>query len=264
MRRHLALVTALLLLTACRQASPTANFAWQGGLDDGAWVRIRNLNGRIEVRRSPDARVTVGAEVRTGGRRVTWVRDSASSGATFCVVFRESRDPSCEQLGGGAEPSVVAWIMRLLSGHGGGPASVRYVVYVPEHVRLDLRTTNGSIDVQSVVREVRARTVNGKVNVVAVTGGMDIETVNGSIAAELDLAGERGDVSLRTVNGSVVAEVPESIDAEVELSTVNGSASSDFALEGEGRKKRHGIIGAGGRQVMLRAVNGSVSLRRRA
>jgi hypothetical protein len=258
-----ASLAALCLLSACQAGPATANFAWQGGLDEGAWVRIRNMNGRIEVRRSPDARVTVGAEVRTGGRRVTFVRDSSATQATFCVVFRETRDTSCDRLGPGGRSGPLEWIMRRLYGRDAGQASVKYVLFVPEHVRLDLRTTNGAIDVQSVVREVRAQTINGKVTAVAVTGGMSVETVNGSIDAELDLSGD-GAISLKTVNGSVTAEIPASTDAEVELSTVNGSASSDFALEGATRKRRHGTLGAGGRQVELKTVNGSVTLRRGA
>lgn len=254
---------ALLFLSACQQRPTTANFAWQGGLEDGAWVRIRNMNGRIEVRRSPDARVTVGAEVRTGGRPVTFVRDSSATQATFCVVFRETRDTSCDKLGPGGRTGPLDWLMRRLAGRDAGQASVKYVLFVPEHVRLDLRTTNGAIDVQSVVREVRAHTINGKVTAIAVTESMSVETVNGSIDAELDLSGDGG-ISLKTVNGSVTAQLPESIDAVVELSTVNGSASSDFALEGATRKRRHGVLGAGGRQVELKTVNGSVSLRRGA
>jgi hypothetical protein len=262
--RRLAPILAVALLAGCQRSAPsTASFAWQGGLADDAWVRIRNMNGRIEVRRSPDARVTVGAEVRTGGRRVTWVRDSSGSGATFCVVFRETRDTSCDALGAPGRSSFARLVDKVLFGINTGEASVKYVVWVPEHVRLDLRTTNGAIDVQSVAREVRARTINGKVTAVAVTGGLDVETVNGSIDADLDLSGD-GAISLETVNGSISAEVPASLDADVNLSTVNGSASSDFELADDGRKRRHGTVGAGGRQVVLKAVNGSVALRRRA
>jgi hypothetical protein len=265
--RRLVPILAIALLAGCQRSSPsTASFAWQGGLEDDAWVRIRNTNGRIEVRRSPDARVTVGAEVKTGGRPVTWVRDSSAAGATFCVLFRRTHETSCDAPGSHGRSTIARLVDKVLFGIGSGESSVKYVLWVPEHVRLDLRTTNGAIDVQSVARQVRARTTNGKVTAIAVTGGLDIETINGSIDADLDLSGD-GVVSLKTVNGSISAKLPESLDAEVDLSTVNGSASSEFALEGDGRKHRHGTVGtvgAGGRKVVLKAVNGSVALRRRA
>ena len=180
---------------------------------------------------------------------------------TFCVLF-DARRRSCDDLRGGGSGGLRAWMQRVLGGHGKQGAAVEYVLYVPASARVDVRTVNGAIDVQSVMRELHLRTVNGKVTAVALASGVDMETVNGSIDARLDLDGD-GDVRLATVNGSVTAELPASVDADVQLSTVNGSAKSDFGLEGQGRKSLHGMLGAGGRDVQLKAVNGSVTLRRR-
>lgn len=260
MRPALLASIALLALAACARHPATASYAWEGTPGD-AWVRIRNLDGRIEVRRSPDARVIVAASVRTGGRPVAWVRDSSEEAVTLCVVFDGARR-GCDALRGPNRGGISALVRRVLGGHGKKRASVQYVVYVPSSARIDVGTVNGAIDLQTVARELRARTVNGKVTAVAVASAIDVETVNGSIDARLDFDGD-GDVHLATVNGSVTAELPESVDGDVQLSTVNGSASSDFALAGEGRKSRHGTLGAGGRDIQLKAVNGSVRLRRR-
>jgi hypothetical protein len=251
---------ALVAFAGCTHHPSTTSFAWEGTPGD-AWVRIRNLDGRVEVRRSPDERVVVAASVKTGGRSVAWVRDSSDEAITFCVVFDGARR-DCDNLRGGGSSGLRAWARRKLAGGGRQRASVQYTLYVPASARLDVRTVNGAIDVQSVARELRARTVNGKVTAVAVASAVDVETVNGSIDARLELDGD-GDVHLSTVNGSVMAELPASIDGDVRLSTVNGSATSDFALQGEGRKSRHGMLGAGGRDIEIKAVNGSVKLRRR-
>jgi hypothetical protein len=259
MRTH-AVALAALLVTGCAPHPSTTGFAWEGTPGD-AWVRIRNLDGRVEVRRSPDERVVVTAKVKTGGRAVTWVRDSSAEAITLCVLF-DNRGRSCDDLRGSRSGGLRALAQRVLGGHGKQGASVEYVVYVPASARIDVRTVNGGIDVQSVVRDLRVRTVNGKVTAVALASGVDVETVNGSIDAQLELEGD-GDVRLATVNGSVTAELPASVDGDVQLSTVNGSATSDFALQGESRKSRHGMLGAGGRDIQLKAVNGSVSLRRR-
>lgn len=260
--RAYAMTAALVLATlaGCTQHPATASFAWEGTPGD-AWVRIRNLNGAVEVRRSPDARVIVAATVRTGGRPVTWVRDSTDEAITLCVAFTDTRGRDCDKLGGSPRGGLRQAARRLLAGGGTQGASVRYLVYVPPTARIDVRTVNGGIDVQSVAQELRVRTVNGKVTAVAVASDVDVETVNGSIDARLALDGD-GDVRLATVNGSVTAELPASVDGNVQLSTVNGSTTSDFALEG-GRKSRHGMLGEGGRDIHLKAVNGSVRLRRR-
>ena len=249
-----------LALAGCTSHPSTAGFAWEGTPGD-AWVRIRNLNGRVEVRRSPDERVIVAASVKTGGRAVTWVRDSSDEAITLCVRY-DGRGRNCDDLRGSRSGGLRTWAQRVLGGHGKGGASVDYILYVPASARLDVRTVNGAIDVQGVARELHARTVNGKVTAIAVASGVDMETVNGSIDARLELDGD-GDVHLSAVNGSVTAELPASVDGDVQLSTVNGSARSDFALEGEGRKSRHGMLGSGGRDIQLKAVNGSVTLRRR-
>lgn len=253
-------VLAVLILAGCTEHPASASFAWEGTPGD-AWVRIRNLNGAVEVRRSPDERAIVAAAVRTGGRRVTWVRDSSDEAITLCVAFADTDGRDCDRLRGAARGGPLPWLRRLLAGGGRGGASVKYVVYVPPTARIDLRTVNGGIDVESVARDVRVRTVNGKVSAVVAASGVDVETVNGSIDARLELHGD-GDVRLATVNGSVTAELPASVDGDVQLSTVNGSATSDFALEGS-RKSRRGMLGEGGRDIQLKAVNGSVTLRRR-
>jgi hypothetical protein len=261
MRRPALLAIALLAVAGCTHRPSTVSYAWEGTLGEDAWVRIRNTNGRVEVRRSPDERVIVGAEVRTGGRQTTWVRDSAADAMTFCVVFGDAGRPDCDRLGRGQHSGFIDWVRRLLSG-GSGEAQVRYVIYVPPDARVDVRTMNGAIDLQSVARDFRAHTINGKVTAVAVTSGMDIEAVNGSIDARIDLEGD-GDLSFKTVNGSITAELPASLEGDVQLSTVNGSVTSDFALEGAGRKQLHGTIGGGGRDVLLKTVNGRVTLKRR-
>ena len=260
MRIHVIAAVATLALAGCAGHPASASFAWEGTPGD-AWVRVRNLNGKVEVRRSPDERVVIAASVKTGGRRVAWVRDSADEAITFCVRF-DGAGRSCDNLRGAAGGGLFALVQRVLSGRRTQGPSVEYVLYVPASARIDVGTVNGAIDLRTVARELRARTVNGKVTAIAVASGIDLETVNGSIDARLDVEGE-GDVHLATVNGSVTAELPASIDGDVQLSTVNGSLRSDFALDGEGRRSRHGMLGVGGRDISIKAVNGSVTLRRR-
>jgi DUF4097 and DUF4098 domain-containing protein YvlB len=59
--------------------------------------------------------------------------------------------------------------------------------------------------------------------------------------------------------------LPTKLDADVDLSTVNGSVQSDYPLTLEGRidpKHLHGTIGNGGLRLRARTVNGQIELRK--
>lgn len=256
--RRLPLLLAAALVACSPDAPPTVHFAWQGSIGEAGWVRVRNLNGKVQVLRSPDARVTVGATVRTGGRQPRWVRDSSAAGVTLCVTFDGGDD--CARLSSGGR-SAFRQLWAMVAGSG-GPSDVRYTLYVPVDAGVDVETVNGSVEIESVLREARVRTVNGAIRATARATGFDARTVNGSVEATLDLAGTQP-VAIETVNGSVTAEFPAVLAGEVSLQTVNGRLASDFALTAEGKKSMRGTVGGGGRTVSLKAVNGSVALRRR-
>ena len=60
-------------------------------------------------------------------------------------------------------------------------------------------------------------------------------------------------------------DVPASLDADVDMRTVNGSLSADFPITLEGRvnpRRIRATIGKGGRRIRLETVNGSVELKK--
>jgi DUF4097 and DUF4098 domain-containing protein YvlB len=61
--------------------------------------------------------------------------------------------------------------------------------------------------------------------------------------------------------------LPPDLEAEVQLSTVNGGIRSDFPVTTEGELSKHrlrGQIGSSSREVVLKTVNGNVSLLKRS
>jgi DUF4097 and DUF4098 domain-containing protein YvlB len=68
-----------------------------------------------------------------------------------------------------------------------------------------------------------------------------------------------------TVNGTVTVSLPASVNADVEMHTVNGHLSSDFPLTVEGSfspRRLHAMLGKGGPTLRLSTVNGSIRLRK--
>jgi hypothetical protein len=68
------------------------------------------------------------------------------------------------------------------------------------------------------------------------------------------------------VNGSVTAELPAALDAQLEMTTVNGRLTTDFPLTLQGKvspRAMRATIGSGGRALKIETVNGNATLKRR-
>lgn len=241
-------------------------FTWQGAIPAGRWIHVKNLNGPIRVERGGD-RVEVVAERRWGRdadpKRVRFTAEKASDGQSMVVCALWEEDARCDEDGyHGGDRRRSWWDDR-----DDGWVAVDFVVRVPDGVKVDVRTVNGSLEVRGATAEVVARTTNGGVRAETLGGPVDARTTNGSIVASMRSVGDARDLEFRTTNGSVTVEMPSSLGAEVEMSTVNGRVSTEFPVTISGRidpKRLRARIGDGSRRVSMRTVNGSVELRRAA
>jgi hypothetical protein len=141
---------------------------------------------------------------------------------------------------------------------------VHFTVKVPAGVRFIGTTVNGAVEVASVASDVDVATVNGSIRI-STSGHAEATTVNGSIVASMGRADWKDGLEFTTVNGAITLDLPASLSAEVRASTVNGDILSDFPLTVTGRlgpRRINGTIGAGGRELALRTVNGSIKLRK--
>ena len=133
---------------------------------------------------------------------------------------------------------------------------------MPQNARLDkIDLVNGALDVQRVSGEVNADLVNGKLRASDLAGTADLATVNGTIDANYTSLNNVREIKLKSVNGSVNLLLPQSPNAEVSASTVNGSISTDFPLTVKGHwigKNMSGTLGSGGVHIELDNVNGSI------
>lgn len=258
-------ILALLVVSALAPATLTAQrqverdaFTWSGRVPSGRWIRVRNLSGRIEVTASTSDRVEVTATKR-------W-RESDPGSVRFEV----------HKSGGGDDDVTICalWTDRTECDEDGYEArnvrnndvSVDFRVAVPAGVKIGISSINGAVSVEGATSEVEATSVNGEVSATSSGGPVNASTTNGRVIARIGRFEGRDDLTFSTVNGSVIAEFTGDLDAEVELSTVNGRFQSDYPVTVSGRlDPRHlrARIGRGGRRVRLTTVNGNVELRRR-
>ena len=266
-RRLLSSTLALLALPALAGAQDDARtqrdaFSWNGTVPEGRWLYVRNMNGPIRVERG-GSQVEVRADVRAGRdadpKEVRFVAQKASDGQSMVICALWGERATCDENGYNAE-------RRTWRNDGGDRwTSADFTVRIPQGVKLEVTSINGGLQVRGATSEVVARTVNGSVRAETEGGPVRARTVNGSIDARMSTVGDARELDFETVNGSVTVAMPTALGADVELSTVNGRVNTEFPVTISGRidpKRLRATIGDGSRRVRLKAVNGSVTLRR--
>lgn len=225
-------------------------------------ITLKNTNGavRVDSWRKPVVKIIVIKTVRAGSRREAeeFLKEVKIDIEEFSNEINIAADyPRQEALSG---------IWSLLTGSRKPRVSIRYKLTVPENSELDIRTTNGAIDIMEIADNVSARTTNGAVDLENISGSIYAKSTNGAIKASIRMFHENNEIEMRTTNGALVLELPETASAEISARTTNGKISTDFPISVQGgisSRKMEGTIGAGDGRIELRTTNGSISIRNR-
>jgi DUF4097 and DUF4098 domain-containing protein YvlB len=248
---------SLLIASAVLGDAPLAaqDFRWHGPLASGKSLEVRGVNGgiRVSAASGTEAEVTATKRARKSDPasvEIKVVEDAA--GVLVCAVYPSRRGRAANDC--------------RRDGHGGdtkdNDVEVTFEVRVPKGVEFTGSTVNGDVRARDLTADAVVATVNGDVEVE--TGGVaKATTVNGSIRATLGRADWKGSLRFTTVNGGITVRLPGSFNADIEVTTVNGSVESDFPITVHGRmngRSLRGRIGEGGRDLDLTTVNGSIRL----
>lgn len=219
-------------------------------LASGGRLELINVNGRIT------AEPATGAEVELVGERIA--KASSDEAARELLGKVEMREET-----GASQVRVEARAPRRF---GPGGVEIRWTVKVPAGVVVDLRNTNGRVQLNGLGGEVHARTVNGGVSGRDLTVSvLDASTVNGGVEVEItEPIGEGATVDLDSVNGGVQLALPGDSRATVLARVTNGGISTgDLSFEPTGeqtRRRVEGTLNGGGASVTLETTNGGVRL----
>ncbi len=237
-------------------AQEGADFVWHGSVGIGQTVEIKGVNGAIVAERAAGTEIEVRAEKRARRSDPNEVRIEVvehAGGVTVCAVYPSSRgrENTCEP-GSGGRNSVRNNDVR-----------VTFYVSVPEGVGFLGKTVNGDVEVNDLASDVGAESVNGDIEI-STTGFAEAKTVNGSIDAAMERYNIASGLSFSTVNGSISLDLPDDVDADIDAGWVNGrldAADLPFQLVGRvSRRSARGVLGAGGPELKLRTVNGSIRI----
>lgn len=242
-----------------RQADST--FRWSGPLAAGQWFFARNLNGGVTIRPASGDQVEIRA-IKTWRRgdpsavRVEVKRYGPGDGDILvCALWGD------ESVCTDREYRVRDSNRRNRN----NDVSVQFIVSVPRGANIRAETVNGGVEVAGATGRVVAKSVNGSVEAISTGGPVEARAVNGNVRARMGTARGTEDLTYASVNGNVVVEFSGDLDAELEMSTVNGGFETNFPLPLRGRiNPRHirATLGDGGRMVKLSTVNGNVELRK--
>ncbi len=239
-----ALVLTSLVLVAAARASVTESFKQTYPLNADGTVHLENVNGDIDIVAWEKNEVSLEAEKK--GRtnedlaKVTLEIDSSPARLRIKTKYAKT-----------------GWF-------GNVNASVRYKLMVPAGVRLErIDTVNSDITVTGVRGSVDLDIVNGSITATGLAANARLDSVNGSLRAEFASLEGVTEVKLDSVNGSASVTLPKDAGARIDADTVNGRISVDQSVKlGKvGRRTFAGQIGAGGPEINLETVNGSISIK---
>jgi DUF4097 and DUF4098 domain-containing protein YvlB len=272
-----------------QQGRDDATFTWSKQLGANARLTIRNGDGPIMVRESPNDRVEVRATKITRGRGT--IRDvsfdvhESNGDAEICTLYDQQQ--SCND--------------RNRGSRNGNRVRVEYTVLVPRSLRVNFATGNGDVSVDRAGADVSATTGNGKVTIGQTTGRVDATSGNGDVRIEsangpvtvttgngrIDVTTAQGAVNANTGNGdidvrmkslppdagmtfnsgsgAIRVSLPADFNGRIDASSGNGTLRSDFDISIVGRldaQHVRGTIGKGGPLLRLNTGNGQIELRK--
>lgn len=126
--------------------------------------------------------------------------------------------------------------------------------------QMEIRTSDGSIDVIRSSGQLTASTSDGRIRVEDFDGSVDVRTGDGRIT----LDGDFKQLLARTGDGSIALSLPQSSNVNIETDSRSVSNDGVAVEEGSsGGRVRRWRVGGGGSTLILRTGDGQVILRRR-
>lgn len=139
---------------------------------------------------------------------------------------------------------------------------VDYDVKVPKGLNVNLRTANGTVNVQGVTGALTVEATNGDIEATGLAGGADVTAVNGRVQLGLAKVHDAG-VRCKTTNGEIIVTLPAAAKATLAARVLHGDITTEnlpIQATGESRQRLNATIGGGGPEIRLETTNGEVRL----
>ena len=216
-------------------------------LASGARVEVSGINGTVEIETSNTSSAEVHIVRSANNRADLEFHKIVIEQASNRLVVRGEKEND-----------------RNRNGHG-HEVRQRVMLKIPRQVDLSTSGVNGKVTVGAIDGPVRVSGINGKVDVAQARGYSDISGVNGKVSITVTGLGERG-IHVSGINGGVELRFAEDLNADLDVSAVNGPVNTDVSnvtIQGKlDRSNFRAKIGSGGSPISISGVNGKVRLSR--
>ena len=256
--RFVALVSAFTL--ACTLAASAQDFQQSYQLGQDGVVNIRSISGNVTVTGYDGEAIVVTATKKGRDRDMVTIEDNSTSNRV------EVRDRYPERCNCNVSVNFEVKVPRRLAYRFDSFSSVSGNVEVSNvSGELHAKSVSGSVSIKGATGNVTANSVSGNVEVGEVAGTVNAKSTSGNVSVAIVQLNNTGNMEFGSVSGNVTVRVPESLDAEVEMSALSGDLRSDFPIQiekkewGPGRSAR-GRLGNGTRRVKMNSISGNLSL----
>ena len=244
-----------------QSSNRSGDFRWNGPIAPGRSIEIKGINGDITAEAgSGDVQVVATKTSRRSDVDSVQIKVvQHEHGVTICALYPTESGYTGECEAGSGRPRNSS----ATAGVNNNDVRVDFTVKVPAGVGFIGKTVNGEIAATSLSGNVITKTINGSIRI-STTGYAEASTINGEISARLGDANWSGPLNFKTLNGAINLDLPANVSTDVDAETLNGHINSDFPINlisVKDRKHLRGRIGAGGRELFLKTLNGSINLR---
>ncbi|MEO8051909.1 MAG: DUF4097 family beta strand repeat-containing protein [Acidobacteriota bacterium] len=155
---------------------------------------------------------------------------------------------------------------------------VHIEIKVPKQTTLELKTLNGSIQVEDTSGEMTIDAMNGRIMIAGASGPVVAHSMNGRIKASLTQVSAAKASSFSSMNGDIEVTLPADLKARLKMKSDHGEIFTDFdvkvdtstaspapATDDRGKNDRtmYGTINGGGPEMQFTTYNGRIVIRKK-
>jgi DUF4097 and DUF4098 domain-containing protein YvlB len=222
-------------------------------------IRIRSISGEVRIQGYDGARIEIeGFKIIRNCDRVEIVDRSTESQIDVDVRYPQG---NCN-----ASVNFKVRVPRNTKYSFDLIRSISGNVYLTDVAgRVKAESISGFVQLENIGGTVSASSVSGNVNVQNVNGMVSASSTSGNVEVYLRQIEGSGDMVFSSISGNVQVRAPQTLDANVTMSTLSGRLKTDFEVEvqqkryGPGYSAR-GRLGTGTHNIQIRSVSGAVSL----